>query len=106
MKAIIIDGYHFRSCVDLPEIMPTVRLLEKHSIDVGQQSVPPNNPVTTYREYKLALVSIDRQIALYSEKGDSIALIQSVTWFAPERNNYPKYKEPPIYMWPPYQGEQ
>lgn len=100
MKAIIIDGYHFRSVIELPEIMPTVRLLENYEISVQQQAIPPEYPETRYREYRLALSSIDREIALYSEKGDSIALIRSMTWFAQERIHYPKYKEPPLYMWP------
>ena len=98
MKAIIIDGWHSGSVHEIPAPLPTFRLIKPRSVtvcDCDDISDRRTETEDSIKEYRLASVSNDREVALYTEKGDLFdPLTRGRTWIVKDRSVAPRT---PIY---------
>lgn len=80
ITAIILDGFHKGHVVRM-EYMPTLRLIKPRNIQVDyccDGNTYVNDPIHSELEYKECFRAVDRNIVLYSVKGESIDFL---SWF-------------------------
>lgn len=73
IQAIILDGFH-KGHVLRAEYMPVIRLLKPRNISVDyccDGDITVNDATPSYVEYKECFRGVDKNVVLYSEKGDS-----------------------------------
>jgi hypothetical protein len=80
ITAIVLDGFHKGHTLRM-EYMPTLKLIMPRNITVdyccdGEMTV--NEPIASYVEYKECFRGVDRDVVLYSEKGESRSFL---SWF-------------------------
>ena len=83
ITAIILDGFHKGHTVRT-DYMPTVKLLKPRNLTVDyccDETTTVNDPVSSYVEYKECFRGVDKNVVLYSEKGDSSDFL---SWFNKE----------------------
>jgi hypothetical protein len=87
ITAIVLDGFHAGHVVRM-SYHPTLELLKPKVIKVdyccGGDEVGPEEPETI--EYKECFRAVDRDVVLFSEKGESLSILGMFPW---EREKIP-----------------
>lgn len=84
MQCVVLDGWHKGHVVMLPDAPPTIRLYQPKVVTWCEcsESLDATASDPTAREYKLAFRATDGEVACYSVKGDSGALLSGRDWIA------------------------
>ena len=80
IQAIILDGFH-KGHVVVMDYMPTVKLIKPRNLSVYEYDdvdTVVNDPIHSYVEYKECFRGADKNVVLYSEKGESRDFL---SWF-------------------------
>jgi hypothetical protein len=78
--AVILDGFHASSVMQLIEYVPVLRVPRSRSIKLGQDSI--TSEPCRIEEYKACFHAADRQMVLYSTNGDSQTFLDR-DWVVP-----------------------
>jgi len=80
MRIIIIDGFHKGHVIDMPNPSPTIKLIKPKTITVCDCDEPDLSRFeydSAEITYQCAFKSLDGNVALFSQKGDSLSLFDS-----------------------------
>lgn len=96
ITCIVLNGFHKGHTIELPEILPRLVLLKPKTITIDDccdgEPVGVDNDLK--KEYLLAFLSQDKQVALYTIDGKSKAMTER-DWVTPANRNW---LETPLYI--------
>lgn len=96
ITCIVLDGWHKGHTVVLPGVQQTISLLKPKTITIDDccdgEMVGVDRDLR--KDYRLAFVSVDQEIALYTVDGTSKAITQR-DWITPANKNW---VEEPLFV--------
>lgn len=99
MKCLVVDGYHKGHLVDLPNIVPVLRLprpITRTICDDYDEAPDIYEVEAGVNDYVLAFKSVDGKMAIYSVDGSSKTLIDNRDFITYENGS--RWKDTPVIV--------
>lgn len=97
IQAIVLDGFHKGHTVFM-EYMPTLKLLKPRKVIIDyccDNEITVDTPIPEYIMYKECFRAVDKNVVLYSEKGESRDFL---SWFNKEVSGEPWNEYTTLYF--------